>query len=245
MRLFFAVIAATTIVAHGRIGAQSTRDTMVITTVSLKHLSSQEAVALLQPYVTTPGYQNSPGGGVFPVPNGHAVTIREKLSTYGRMLKMLSDYDRSPATIAFTFQLIVADNSGNRAPEIASLDSLLRSVLKYTGYKLVGVGVARTGENTQASETITGEGQKFTLSLGVADVRTSGTDASVHVRVSLARTWGANSNAPTDEPLLSTAVTLPMGQTVVLGTAALDHDRAIILTVRPQLATEQPKRKDE
>ena len=103
---------------------------MVIMTVPLEHLSSHEAVALLQPYVTTPGYQNAPGGGVFPVPNGHAVTT--------------------------------------------SLASLLRSGLKYTGFELVGVGVARTGENAQASETITGEGQKFTLSLNVADVLTWG-----------------------------------------------------------------------
>ena len=242
---FAMLVLVVSAAASAPANAQSPSDTMVIMTVPLKHLTARDAVALLEPYVTSNKFMNSPGGGVFAGPNGLAVTIRERVSTYGRMLKTLSEYDRSPETIAFTFQLILADNSGSRAPEIASLDSLLRSVLKYTGYKLLGVGVSRTGENAFASETITGDGQTYTLKLNVADVRTSGGDASVHLGVSLVQILGWSSNVPMENNLLSTSVTVPIGQTVVLGSAALDNNRAIILTVRPQLAALQPPRRDE
>ena len=245
MKLALTALAVLALVSASPARAQRSSDTLIVMTVPLKHLSSQDAVMLLQPYVTTAASANSPGGGVFPVPNGHAVTIRERVMNYGRMLKMLAEYDRSPAAIAFTFQLIVADNSGLRSPEVASLDSLLRSVLKYTGYKLIGVGVARTGENTTASESITGDGQKFTVLFKTEDVRMSGADASIKLSLSLSRKWIPNSNDPSEDLLLTTGVTVPIGQTVVIGSAALDKDRAIILTVRPRLVPAQGKGKDE
>lgn len=218
--------------------AQMPTDTIVTVTVPLKHLSAKDAVQLLQPFVTSPVYANSPGGGVFPVPGGTAITIREKVSNYGRMLQVLREYDRSAAMVAFTFQLIIADNSGKRDSDIASLDTVLRSVLKYTGYRLVGVGVLRSGESSYASETITADDQKFLLVMSVADIRTSGTEASVKLSISLRRDKAmiSNDRAMYDE-LLNTGVTVPIGQTVVLGSASLDAKRAIILTVRPQLVT--------
>ena len=217
--------------------AQTSSDTLITVTVPLKHLSAKDAVQLLQPFVTSPVYANSPGGGVFPLPGGAAITIREKVSNYGRMLQLLREYDRSAATVAFTFQLIIADNSGKRDPDISSLDTVLRSVLKYTGYRLVGVGVMRSGESSFAKETITADDQKFTVVMSIADIRTSGTEASVKLNVSLRRDRGMMVNGdPVLDEMLSTGVTVPIGQTVVLGSAALDAKRAIILTVRPQLA---------
>jgi hypothetical protein len=235
MRIFpLALAAVLFVVSSAR--AQTSSDTIITMTVPLKHLSAKDAVQLLQPFVTSPVYANSPGGGVFPLPGGTAITIREKVSNYGRMLQLLREYDRSAATVAFTFQLIIADNSGKRDPDIASLDTVLRSVLRYTGYRLVGVGVMRSGESSFARETITADDQKFTLLMSVADIRTSGADASVKLNVSLQRDKGMMiSDNQVHEEMLSTGVTVPIGQTVVLGSASLDAKRAIILTVRPQL----------
>lgn len=225
--------------------AQTSSDTIVTMTVPLKHLSAKDAVQLLQPFVTSPAYSNSPGGGVFPVPGGTAITIREKVSNYGRMLQLLREYDRSAATVAFTFQLIVADYSGKRDPDIASLDTLLRSVLKYTGYRLVGVGVMRSGESSFARETITADDQKFTLLMSVADIRTSGADASVKLSVSLRRDPAFIKEGQVLDEMFNTGVTVPIGQSVVLGSASLDAKRAIILTVRPQLVGAAGSTKEE
>src|SRR5689334_12908537 len=104
----------------------------IVKTVSLHHLSSMEAVKLLQPYVQTPG------GGVFEVsPNIRAVTIRETQSVFNEMTAVLDRYDRDPATVTLNFQLIAAENTNTRDPAVASLDTLLRSVLKFTGYRLL------------------------------------------------------------------------------------------------------------
>ncbi len=238
MKIAIGLLAAALVTMSARATAQPHSDTLIIMTVPLKHLSAKDAVQLLQPFVTSPAYANSPGGGVFPVPGGMAITIREKVTNYARMLQMLREYDRSPAVVAFTFQLIIADNSGKRDPDIASLDTLLRSVLKYTGYRLVGVGVMRSGEAAYAKETITADDQKFILVMSVNDIRTAAAESSVKLSVTLQRDRGmiVSDKALYDE-LLSTGVTVPIGQTVVLGSASLDAKRAIILTVRPQLVS--------
>ncbi|MES2178459.1 MAG: hypothetical protein V4550_11425 [Gemmatimonadota bacterium] len=234
--------------AVAQIEQRAGQDTVIVVTVPLKHLSSQAAVMLLTPYAVTLPFQGRPAGGVFQTPDGQSVTIRETVANYGRMLSILQKYDRGAETVGFTFQLIAADKSNSRSPEIASLDSLLRSVLKYTGYKLIGTSVLTSGAMHHASETVSADGQKFTLNIEVEDVRTNGADASVKLKVSLDRNWvpgtpGAGGRIV--ESLLSTGLTVPIGQTVVLGTAALDKDRAIILTVRPQLSAITGKGKDE
>src|SRR5438045_7166024 len=81
----------------------------VVKTVPLRHLSSMEAVKLLQPYAI------SPGGGVFEVSqNVRAVTIREPPKPYALMSRVLAQYDRDPTNVTLRFQLIGADNSGSR-----------------------------------------------------------------------------------------------------------------------------------
>src|ERR1043165_776823 len=99
----FIVAAAVLASVAGQSSAQTTHstDTLIVMTVRLKHLSSTEAVKLLQPYA-----RMSLGGDVFAVPNVRAVTIRETAATFARMQKVLADYDRSPSTISLNFQLI-------------------------------------------------------------------------------------------------------------------------------------------
>lgn len=246
MKIAIAMLAAALVVHPHYAAAQTHSDTLIIMTVPLKHLSAADAVKLLQPFVTTLPFEGKVGGAVFPVPNGTAITIRERVTNYARMLQLLREYDRSAATVAFTFQLIVADNSGGRDPDIASLDTVLRSVLKYTGYRLIGVGVMRSGESAYAKETITADGQKFTLAMSIRDIRTSGAESSVKLSVSLRRDKGMIVNGEeVAEEMLSTGVTVPIGQTVVLGSASLDAKRAIILTVRPQLVTSGASAKED
>jgi hypothetical protein len=206
----------------------------IVKTVTLRHLSSGEAMKLLSPYSV------SPGGGVFEVPNVRAVTIREVPRIYSDMMSVLEKYDREPASVVLNFQLVAAEPTNTRDPAVAGIDSLLRGVLKFSGYRLLGTAVATTGENHILTQTIAGDSETLSLSVAVNDVRVEGNDASVNLRVSLERPAVQATTTTYGRPradLFSTGVTVPMGQTVLLGTSASENgQRALILTVRPQLA---------
>ena len=207
---------------------------LVVKTVTLHHLTSADAVKLLSPYSVTAG------GGVYGVPNVSAVTIRETPRIYTEMMGVLEKYDREPASVVLNFQLVAAEPTNTRDPAVAGIDSLLRNVLKFSGYRLLGTAVATTGENHVVTQTISGDSETLSLSVAVNDVRVEGNDASVNLRVSLERPAVPATTAGYGRPrtdLLSTGVTVPMGQTVLLGTSASENgQRALILTVRPQLA---------
>lgn len=202
----------------------------IVKTVPLHHLTSIEAVKLLSPYAATAG------GGVFEVsPNVRAVTIRELPKIFAEMMMVLGQYDRDPASVTLNFQLIAAENSNTRDPGVAGLDSLLRGVLKYTGYRLLTTSVASASEGGNVTQTLSADGESFTLEVMVTDMRVDGNDASVHLSVHLFRNAVPSKGQPGSQ-VLSTGVTVPVGQTVVLGTSATDiGQRALILTVRPQL----------
>ncbi len=242
------VLSVSSTVAAQQAGTRAPRDTMAssnqrpgdftVRTVELHHLTSGEAVKLLAPYV------QSQGGGVFEVPNVRAVTIREVPRIYVDMISVLEKYDREPVTVVLNFQLVSANQTTTRDPSVAGIDSLLRGVLKFSGYRLLGTAIATAGEDHTVMQTIAGDNETLSLSVEVDDVRVDGNAASVNLRVSLykpafpARSSGTMSlsgQAPVQ--LLSTGVTVPIGQTVLLGTSASENgQRALILTVRPQLA---------
>ena len=219
-------------------GAQlKSGEPFLVKTVPLHHLTSAEAMRLLQPYV------RAAGGGVFEVsPNIRAVTIRETQTVFNEMTAVLERYDRDPATVTLNFQLIAAENTNTRDPAVASLDTLLRSVLKFTGYRLLSTSVAAATEGQGVTQTLSADGEPLTLSVIIRELRSEGSDASVQLIVQLnsqAVAASAQNNGMGRPPreLFSTGVRVPIGQTVVLGTSAAEGgQRAMILTVRPQLA---------
>lgn len=203
----------------------------VVKTVPLHHLTTQQAVKLLSPYSQTPG------GGVYEAPTSiSAVTIREVPKILAEMTAVLAEYDREPATVTLSFQLVAAENTNTRDPNVANLDSLLRGVLKFSGYRLLSASVASASENGRVAQTLSGDGDPLSLNVFVTDLRVDGNNASVHLDVDLYRTFIPSKGQPPGR-ILSTGVTVPIGQTVVLGTTAVEGgQRALILTVRPQLA---------
>src|SRR5262245_8848908 len=131
-----ALLAVTGLSTVSAAGAQqtsqvSTRPEIVVKTIPLRHLSSTEASNLLQPYARTAG------GGAYAVPGVRAITLREVPNILAEMERVLAIYDRSPATVTLNFQLIAAEPVGPRDPAVAGLDSLLRGVLRFSGYRLL------------------------------------------------------------------------------------------------------------
>lgn len=105
------------------------------------------------------------------------------------------------------------------------MDTLLRDVLRYEDYRTAARAVVRAGERQRVSQELGSEYQ-ITGETG----RISSRDVQLEITL-----WIEN-----DNPVLQTGVTVPIGQTVVLGTArGRGPGEATILTVRPTL-TEDP-----
>jgi hypothetical protein len=241
MKLVLVAALITTALAREAVAQQASATThvlpgdYVVRTVPLKQLTSAEAVKLLSPYV------RSTTGGVYEVsPSIRAVTIREVPRVYAEMMTVLGQYDRERATITLNFQLIAAENSDTRDPNVAGLDSLLRNVLRFRGYRLLSTAVANASEGGTVGQTLSADGEPLSLSVDVSDVRVDGGAASVQLAVDLRsrlKPLGAGRGVGSTHTM-STRVTVPVGQTVVLGsTFAEDGQKALILTVRPQMAS--------
>lgn len=231
--LSFAFVLGFAAVAH----AQSSIETK---TIELKHMKPDEAISLLRPYLVNAGGSVT-GVGTMPI-----VTIRDVSENIPKMEKVLAKYDHSPATIRLVFQLIEADtgpklgNASNTRPVASDLDATLRSVLRFSGYRMMAQGVATSGENGYVTQRLapadTAGYFMYDIMAEVGRIRVdptaTDTAGTVNLKVSLNK---RGSNKEVDN-VMSTGLDVPLGHTVVLGTAVgLTGGVAIILTVKPEL----------
>lgn len=233
--------------------------TLETRTFELRHLKPEEAVSLLRPYLVS-------GGGTVSAVATHIpiVTIKDVPENIAKMESVLAKYDHSPATIRLVFQLIEADtgiklaNASNSGVS-SDIDATLRSVLRFSSYKLLAQGVATAGEFQMLSQRLANADANSTYELSAevgsirlsdatisapANVRNASTSnpvvdtsaiGSVHLRVELARRFGSGGGAPS-EGVITTGLDVPLGHTVVLGTSATKISGvALILTVKPEL----------
>jgi hypothetical protein len=232
-------------------------------TIELKHLKPQEAVNLLEPYLV-----NAAGSVSSVSTNMPIITIKDVSSNLARMEQVLAKYDHSPATIRLVFQLIEAD-TGPRMISTAGggvgsdLDEALRSVLRFSSYRLLAQSMATSGENSTiyqklANADTVGWIYTYDIQAMLGAIRLSdatlqsqvstpvrnvsqtqlqvdtGATGSVVLRVALLKKTEVQ-NQPA-QTLIETGLDVPLGHTVVLGTAAAGKSGfAIILTVKPEL----------
>lgn len=236
------ILTALALCVAGTAGAQARE--IETKTIELKQLKPSEAVKLLRPYIV------NGGGGVFEVSDKLPIITIKDISTNIPVLEqVLAKYDRSPATIRLVFQLIEADTgprltaaSNTRQQVPMELDSTLRSVLKFPAYRVLSQGMATVGEMTEASQQLgeAGDGMVFKLFTRVGSIRADDASGSVNLDVQLWREGfpvAGNQTAPRDW-VISTRVDVPLGNTVVLGTAATrTKGVALILAVRPELVS--------
>lgn len=238
------VVAALFVAAP--MSAQEAQTPLVTRTIPLRHLAAVDAARLVSPYI------RSPQGGVYEAPAVRAVTVTETAANLARIDSLIRENDRSPTVLSFRFQLIAADDTPARDPALDSLDATLRSLFRYRGYHLLGQGTTTAGENETFTLTMTGGDDRFELVGDVITVQPGngpliivdgapqpGGSGSVRVRVRLGRLAGGTYQGKpiASESLLSTGLTVPVGQTVVLGSAAPGgRNQAIILTIRPEVA---------
>lgn len=244
MRCRVLIIAAVTSLTLPRLAdAQDPRD-LSVKTFRLRNLKPEDAAKLLGPYV------NAPGGGVFDAGSIGAITVRETSSVLVLIDSLLRVHDRARAIVTMRFQLIAALDSAHRDPAIAGIDAELRKLFRFNGYALIGEGTARSEEMSEFTMTLsTGaqpyKGERITEAFlirgWIEGVEGSGNAGSVRVNIAL----NSALHGKDADDLLRTGITMPLGQSVILGSArptmTFGSRVALILVVQPEV-TESPRR---
>jgi Carboxypeptidase regulatory-like domain len=160
--------------------------------------------------------------------------------------RMGSEQPAEPIPLLFRFQLIEATDSRSVDPAIASIDTVLKDLFKFPGYRLVTAaamaadyfGPAGTsGCCTYTRQLLNADGQRYALWVSVI----SATKTDVRMEVSLRTAYG-NGDSGNETTLLDTRVGLSYGHTVVLGStqprmtgASNGLGQTLILAVEPEL----------
>jgi hypothetical protein len=157
-----------------------------------------------------------------------------------RVPAVLRQLDREPRKLWFSYVIVLADQSGKRLGDIP-MDSLLRRSLPYTGFTMVAGGAFLYPLGTESTARF--EGFKYRLKLDPHETTTMSDSAPVRTGVLLARSPWSAAPTPTDSMdriISSPDVTLPLDQTVVLGTDTLTGNRAIVVILRAIRDTRTP-----
>jgi len=150
---------------------------------------------------------------------------------------------RASDTLNVSLVLIRADNSGRSDPSLGGLDSTLRGVLRFTGYKGVGAGASLAFPGRTFDLTFIAPDNKqpadpqhiaFTKRLRVfctlEQVHNDTSPATAELRVTLSRVDSAT-NRPVGADILSAGLTIPEDHVVVIGGGAYE-ETTLALTVR-------------
>ncbi|HVT38883.1 MAG TPA: hypothetical protein VHE78_07555 [Gemmatimonadaceae bacterium] len=237
MRRSFSVVALSiSLFPAGGLRAQNPLDRIAVRTFPLQGLSPKDAADLIAPYTMM-----VPGAGVFEAGGAlRAITVRGTSEILTRVDSILRANDHPRTTLVMRFQLIAASDSGVHDAAIGAVDAELRNLFRFAGYRLLSQGTAMANESESFTLTMAGvNGEILRLSGHVISAQPSGGKGSAHLSISLERpepTNMAGVRSPAPQTLLSSSLTVPLGETVVLGSAAYGAPiPAIILAVRPDV----------
>lgn len=194
-------------------------------TFEVQYLPAYEVDQLIAPYVFTDRERNP---GMMSTSQG-AVTVRETRDNLEKIARVLEEYDRPRPSVMLHFQIIEADGAAEADPAISAVETELRRLFRFEGYRLVAEtqvgGIQGTGIRQAVSSAA---GEEFMIQAGVTEVRTGAETVTVTLDVGLV--------TPDIGRILETSVTIPAGHSVVLGTAnAPAFSGALILVVRAEI----------
>jgi hypothetical protein len=193
--------------------------------LSLRYLSGTEGASVLTGHVPASAIEGwserkgEPGGTVY---------IRGSKAELEKAREVLARYDVAAPQVALKFQIIEADGFSESDSAIAPVESALRSLFRFKGYRMAAEAFLLAKSNTEAQQAIAGpDGVEYAIIVRVGDVLRREGKASAELEARL---------MADHDQVLGTSVNVPDGQTVVLGTARPDAKRAaLILVVTPEI----------
>lgn len=193
-------------------------------TFELQYIESHVAAEVIDPYVFA-DRPDSPGR--LSVAQ-NLLTVRETRDNLERIGRVLERYDTPPPSVRLHFQVIGANGSSTTDSAIADVESVLRRLFQFRGYRLLAQAMLGGVERSILEQRLASEGRSLQISAHIIDVRSTGDSGIVHLGVTLfVEGFGE---------VLETSVNVRAGQTIVLGSTQPDpRGETLILTVRPEI----------
>ena len=195
-------------------------------TFDLTHLDADEAAEIVRPYV----YEEREGAAGQITTFSSGISVRERPETLDRIADVLDRYDAAPTAVRLYFQLIEADGFEAEDPRLDDLREALSSLFRFQGYRLADEAQLAMIEGTVARQPMASAIRSYDLESSVRDVRAGDQGGAVTVAVHL------SSGVMGDD--IMTTLTVPIGETVVLGSSRRAAEPTMILTVRPELVAQ-------
>lgn len=194
-------------------------------TFELDHMNPDEAMEMIRPYV----YEERAGAAGVVAGFESGVTVRETPESLARIREVLERYDRPKPGVRLQFQIIEADGYEGRDPRIADVEEVLDALFRFEGYRLAAEAQMAMMVGTHSRQPVAMGDLPAELMASVEHVRVTG-EGSGSVTLSVHLQSGVMG------PSITTTLTVPVGETVVLGSSQSEvASPTTILTVRPEL----------
>jgi hypothetical protein len=192
-------------------------------TIPLSYMSSEEARQLISGQLAgldfmAVSYHEDPP----------TVILRGPDAQVNQVADLVQRFDRPSPNVQLRFQVIEADGFTTTDPAISDVEGALRGLLRFQGYRLVAESMVQAqAPGTAGQRLMAHDGRRFEIRARLARVLQRDTARAVSLEVDLSE--GGTS-------LLGTSLTVPSGQTVVVGTAQAGREgNTLILVVRPRI----------
>ncbi len=218
-----AAVLMTAVLAAGGCARDSHLETR---TFRLQRMNPDDALKIVQPYV----YPDRSGAHGAVSATRQALTVRELPENLDRIAAVLKEYDAAPENVLLRFQLIEADGFAGRDTAIAAVESQLRKLFRFGGYRLAASTVVQGMAGSFVRQAVSDAATPYTIAAGVGRLEDEPKGRRVPLNVSLM--------GPGNQRLIEASVDVRDGQTVVLGTARPDPRKgAVILVVTPTIGS--------
>ncbi len=192
-------------------------------TFELRYLDPGVAADLIDPYV----FGDRPEAPGMLSWADNAISVRETPDNLDKIARVLERYDVPRPSVRLHFKIIQADGFPTTDSSIADIEQVLRTLFRFRGYRLVAEALAAGMEGSTLNQVVGQAPHRYGIRAHLRDIRSAGDSGTVQFDVQLMSDRGQ---------AMETLVTLPAGQTAVLGNAQLETEGGqIILTVRPEL----------
>ena len=191
-------------------------------TFAVEHLAPHEVESLIGPYV----YTDRPGAPGTLSATDRAVTVRETPDNLEKIGRVLEEFDKARPDLRLSFQVIEADGFNEADARIAEVETQLRKLFQFKGYRLAAEAVLTATNGTEIHQKLSGGEVPYNVT-GEVYWRTGNMAQLSNVRL-----WRGSNDV-----LLQTSVAIRAGQTLVLGTSPKSGSTAtLLLTVHAEPA---------
>ncbi len=194
-------------------------------TFDVQYLNVEMAARMIEPYV----YGDRPSDQGMISIGDNVLTVRETPDNLEKIARVLEQYDKPAPMAQLHFKIIEANGTGQTDSVIADVESALRKLFRFRGYRLIAEAMLGGVEGSEVRQEAGSGSRQFVIRAHIQDIRGSADSGTVRLEVEL---WPI-----TGSPSLATTVSVGTGQTVVLGSSQSQQGQTLILAVKAELVT--------